>query len=168
MHSTLPAPPLSPLHRAVAASNHCLPAHATHAASPPVVPLEQGGGGLNSFSTAEPRGPSMQEVLARASTSALMQQAAILSPMGSVAPFSPYGALSPVGLSALLGGIPTPRVPPPAVTASKVRLEWGDVACAGTKELGRGHGLGCVAWAGTKSCGKSFEMAGDYEQKARG
>ena len=54
------------------------------------------------------------QVLARASTSALMHQAvqngALISPsLGGGSGLSPLGALSPMGLTALLGGVPTPR-----------------------------------------------------------
>jgi hypothetical protein len=63
----------------------------------------------------DPRGPSIQEVLARASTTALIQQqGALISPLGGAAggaaSFSPLGALSPMGLTALLGGVPTPKM----------------------------------------------------------
>lgn len=52
------------------------------------------------------------QVLARASTSAMVHQASqgsLISPLGGGAALSPLGALSPMGLAALLGGVPTPR-----------------------------------------------------------
>ncbi|KAG1679682.1 hypothetical protein FOA52_006201 [Chlamydomonas sp. UWO 241] len=86
----------------------------------PLLPL--GAGGMHAFSSSDPSGPGLPEVLARASTSALMQQAALLSPAG-LASLSPYGAgaLSPVGLSALLGGVPTPRGMVPGLGGSVAR-----------------------------------------------
>ncbi len=121
-------------------------------AVPPLSPSSHGNGPSCSPPSPPPRPSPQLDAVRRASTSALMQQGSglsgLLSPLLAGGLVSPFGTgLSPsIGLSALLQGVPTPRMPMQGENkvgevVGKGGGGWGEAPGSTDKLRGEGGGF---------------------------